>query len=66
MAEAKVDADAFNVFEASGWEKQAAGYEDFFGPITTQSVDARCSRNQQCRVGDRLDGLRKPDRRRPS
>lgn len=34
MAEAKVDADAFNAFEAAGWEKQAAGYEDFFGEVT--------------------------------
>jgi SAM-dependent methyltransferase len=37
--EAKVDADAFNAFEAAGWEKQAAGYEDFFGRITTRVVE---------------------------
>jgi ubiquinone/menaquinone biosynthesis C-methylase UbiE len=34
-----VDADAFNAFEAAGWEKQASGYEDFFGPITTRLVE---------------------------
>ncbi len=39
MTEVPVDADAFNAFEAAGWEKQAAGYEDFFGPITTRLVE---------------------------
>jgi ubiquinone/menaquinone biosynthesis C-methylase UbiE len=39
MTEAEVDADAFNAFEAAGWEQQAAGYEDFFGQITTRLVD---------------------------
>ena len=39
MAEARIDADAFNAFEAAGWEKQAAGYEDFFGQITTRVID---------------------------
>ena len=39
MTEAKIDADAFNAFEAAGWEKQAAGYEDFFGSITTRLVE---------------------------
>jgi ubiquinone/menaquinone biosynthesis C-methylase UbiE len=34
-----VDADAFNAFEAAGWETHAAGYEAFFGPITTQLVE---------------------------
>jgi SAM-dependent methyltransferase len=28
------DADAFNAFEAAGWEQQVAGYEQFFVPIT--------------------------------
>jgi ubiquinone/menaquinone biosynthesis C-methylase UbiE len=32
-------ADAFNAFEAAGWQAQAAGYEDFFGPITTRLVE---------------------------
>jgi SAM-dependent methyltransferase len=39
MTETPVDAEAFNAFEAAGWGKQAAGYEDFFGPITTRLVD---------------------------
>jgi hypothetical protein len=39
MAGARVDADAFNAFEAAGWEKQAAGYEDFFGQVTVRLVD---------------------------
>jgi SAM-dependent methyltransferase len=33
------DADAFNAFEAAGWETHAAGYEEFFGPITTRLVE---------------------------
>lgn len=33
-----VSADAFNAFEAAGWEQRADGYADFFGPITTQLV----------------------------
>jgi ubiquinone/menaquinone biosynthesis C-methylase UbiE len=39
MTDQTVDAEAFNVFEAAGWEKQAPGYEDFFGPITTRLVE---------------------------
>src|SRR3954447_1238188 len=38
MSKPPVDADAFNAFEAAGWEKQVSGYEDFFGPITTRLV----------------------------
>jgi SAM-dependent methyltransferase len=38
MSEPPVDADAFNAFEAAGWEKQVSGYQDFFGPITTRLV----------------------------
>src|SRR4051794_1379588 len=38
MSRASVDADAFNAFEAAGWEHQVSGYEDFFGPITTRLV----------------------------
>ena len=38
MTEEPINADAFNAFEAAGWEKQAGGYEDFFGPITTRLV----------------------------
>ena len=33
-----LDADAFNAFEVAGWEHQVAGYEGFFGPITTRLV----------------------------
>jgi SAM-dependent methyltransferase len=36
MPEPTVDADAFNAFEAAGWEQQVSGYEYFFGPITTR------------------------------
>ena len=35
---AAVDPDAFNAFEATGWEQQATGYDAFFGPITTRLV----------------------------
>src|SRR3954452_7938355 len=38
MSEPPVDADAFNAFEAAGWEEQVSGYEDFFEPITTRLV----------------------------
>ena len=38
MIEPHVDADAFNAFEAAGWERQVAGYEDFFVPITTRLI----------------------------
>jgi SAM-dependent methyltransferase len=36
---AAIDPDAFNAFEAGGWEERAAGYDHFFGPITGQLVD---------------------------
>jgi SAM-dependent methyltransferase len=39
MTEPTVDADAFNAFEAEGWQKQAATYGDFFGTITSQLAD---------------------------
>src|SRR3954467_13962799 len=35
-----VDPDAFNAFEAAGWEERPAGYDDFFGAITTRVVGA--------------------------
>jgi SAM-dependent methyltransferase len=38
MTDPTVDADAFNAFEAAGWEEQVAGYEDFFVPITARVV----------------------------
>jgi SAM-dependent methyltransferase len=31
-----VDADAFNAFEADGWEERAAGYDDAFGRLTAR------------------------------
>jgi SAM-dependent methyltransferase len=33
------DLDAFNAFEAAGWEAKAAGYDRFFGAITTRVID---------------------------
>jgi SAM-dependent methyltransferase len=33
-----VDADAFDAFEAAGWEEKAVGYERFFGVITDRVV----------------------------
>src|SRR5436190_11079647 len=38
MSNPPVDADAFNAFEAAGWENRVSGYQDFFGPITTRLV----------------------------
>jgi SAM-dependent methyltransferase len=34
-----IDADAFNAFEAAGWEHKAAGYEELFGQITARSIE---------------------------
>jgi SAM-dependent methyltransferase len=34
-----VDPDAFDTFEAEGWEEKAAAYERFFGVITGQVVE---------------------------
>ncbi len=39
MREPALDPDAFNAFEAAGWDEQALGYDDFFGPITTRLVE---------------------------
>jgi len=36
---ARIDPDAFNAFEAGGWEEKAAGYDGFFGRITSQLVE---------------------------
>jgi ubiquinone/menaquinone biosynthesis C-methylase UbiE len=36
---AEIDADAFNAFEAAGWEAKAAGYDHFFGAFTSRLVD---------------------------
>src|SRR5262245_23907594 len=37
--EPAVDADAFNAFEAAGWEHQAPTYDHFFGRLTSRLVD---------------------------
>jgi SAM-dependent methyltransferase len=34
-----IDPDAFNAFEATGWQEQAAGYDDFFGRITPRLIE---------------------------
>jgi SAM-dependent methyltransferase len=34
-----IDADAFNAFEAAGWETKAAGYDRFFGAITSRLIE---------------------------
>jgi SAM-dependent methyltransferase len=34
-----IDPDAFNAFEAAGWETKAAGYDRFFGAITSRVID---------------------------
>jgi ubiquinone/menaquinone biosynthesis C-methylase UbiE len=39
MAQSAIDPDAFNAFEAEGWEGRAAGYDHFFGGITRRLVD---------------------------
>jgi SAM-dependent methyltransferase len=39
VGQAAIDPDAFNAFEAGGWEEKAAGYDRFFGRITGQLVE---------------------------
>ncbi len=39
VGKAAIDPDAFNAFEAGGWEEKAAGYDRFFGRLTGQSVE---------------------------
>jgi ubiquinone/menaquinone biosynthesis C-methylase UbiE len=54
-----IDPDAFNAFEAAGWEAQALGYDRFFGGITRRLVapllDA-ASVGAQTRVLDMASG----------
>lgn len=38
MEDQSIDPDAFNAFEAAGWEEKAAGYDHFFGGITGRFV----------------------------
>jgi hypothetical protein len=39
VGQAAIDPDAFNAFEAEGWEEKATGYDRFFGAITGQLVE---------------------------
>ena len=39
VGQAAIDPDAFNAFEAGGWEEKAAGYDRFFGRITGRLVE---------------------------
>ena len=39
MGQPPIDPDAFNAFEAGGWEAKAAGYDRFFGGITSHLVE---------------------------
>jgi SAM-dependent methyltransferase len=34
-----IDAEAFNRFEATGWEGRAADYDSFFAPVTERAVE---------------------------
>jgi SAM-dependent methyltransferase len=36
---AAIDPDAFNAFEAAGWEERAPGYDRFFGSITRRLAE---------------------------
>lgn len=48
-----IDAEAFNAFEAAGWELQAPGYDAFFGQITSQLIDQLLDATN-VRRGDRV------------
>ncbi|MDQ3656798.1 MAG: methyltransferase domain-containing protein, partial [Chloroflexota bacterium] len=39
MSHAMIDLDAFRDFEATGWERKAEPYDQFFGPITGRIAD---------------------------
>ena len=39
MGPGAVDPDAFNAFEARGWDEKAVGYDHFFGRITSRLAD---------------------------
>ena len=39
MGQAAIDPDAFNAFEAGGWEDKAVGYDHFFGGVTGRFVE---------------------------
>ncbi|HET9443278.1 MAG TPA: methyltransferase domain-containing protein, partial [Acidimicrobiales bacterium] len=40
MTDAPFDADAFNAFEATGWEQRARAYHRFLAPITARVINA--------------------------
>src|SRR5262249_32374204 len=50
---AAIDAEAFNAFEAAGWELQAPGYDAFFGQITSRLIDPLLNA-ADVRTGDRV------------
>ena len=39
MKHTGIDPDAFNAFEAAGWEKRAEDYDRFFRPLTSRMVE---------------------------
>ena len=39
MKHAGIDPEAFNAFEAAGWEKRAEDYDRFFRPLTSRMVE---------------------------
>jgi ubiquinone/menaquinone biosynthesis C-methylase UbiE len=39
MRQGRIDPDAFNAFEAAGWEDRALAYDRFFGSTTSQAVE---------------------------
>lgn len=39
MSATKIDADAFNAFEAAGWEKITDPYHRVWGPVTSRIID---------------------------
>ena len=39
MGPPEIDADAFNAFEAAGWEARADGYDDLVGRVTSRLAD---------------------------
>jgi SAM-dependent methyltransferase len=53
MESASINADAFNAFEAGGWERKSAGYDEFFGRITSRLVDPLLDA-AEVKAGDRV------------
>jgi hypothetical protein len=56
-----VDADAFNAFEAAGWERTVAGYDLFFGffGAVTSRAEYRAGDQLQLTVSVKLASGRK-------